>query len=190
MQSWKHLVWRQILAGTALLSACGTPTTTTTTGDTESDGAADVAADAADVPGDVTITDAGPKDVQALCLNLTPNPVDFGAVKVGNGALLNLVMDNCGSSGVCLTDLELQLQSAYVGEYNLELSALQKICPAMDLKKGPNTTTPCCLAPDTQVVIGLLFTPTKVSPSKTAQVWVKWNGPQITLPIHASATAS
>jgi hypothetical protein len=182
---------RCILAISLLLASCGTPAATPPASDDAMQDGVDLA-DAltpTDAIGDIAV-DATPADVQALCLQATPNPVLFSGTKLGAGALINVTLANCGLSGVCMTDLELQLQAANVGEYNLDLTGLQPLCPSLDLKKGPSTSAPCCLAPGATAAFGLYFTPTSPGQHKTAQVWVKWNGAQIVLPIDGTATAS
>ncbi len=187
--------WQSILAVAALLAACGTPAAAAkddTAQDAAVDGLEDVALSDATTPSDAVdaAADATPQDVQALCLTVTPNPIDFGSVKLGSGGLLHPVIANCGLLGVCLTDLELRLQMANVGDYELVLSGLQAICPGMDLKKGPSPTAPCCLAPNASVTLDLYFTPQQVGTERTAQIWVRWNGAQITVPIDGTATAN
>ena len=186
-----HMTKRILLTIPLLLAACSHAATPTSSAD-------DVAADVVDLadaltPIDAIVDTAGDAtvaDVQALCLEATPNPVLFTGTKVGAGAVVNVKLANCGLNGVCLTDLELQLGSAYVGEYMLDLSGFKALCPSMDPKKGPSANAPCCLAPAVVAGFDVYFTPTSANQHKTAQVWIKWNGPQITLGIDGTATAN
>lgn len=182
------------LAMAATLAACGSATPAADDGDgfprdavllsdavTETDGQF---ADLADVA-----TDVAAPDIQAQCLEALPNPVGFDPTKVGSGAMRKISLHNCGLQGLCVTGIELQNQSAYLGEYTLTMNGLAPLCPGIDATKGPSTNQPCCLGPDAQVGLELYFTPKSASSAKkTAQIWAKYLGTKTIVLLEGMAT--
>ncbi len=188
----RHAFW--ILGMGASLMACSTPATAP---DAQTDTAAlDDATLLSD--GDPTVdgliladaaTEVAAADVQALCLAASPTGVAFDPTAVASGAMATVKLSNCGLQGLCITNIDLQLQSAYVGEYGVTAKGLEAVCPGVDTKSGPSVTKPCCLAPNTTVGLELYFTPKFASSSpKTAQVWVTSNAGKTVILLHGVAT--
>jgi len=190
-------MWKWALASMAagLCAACG--------GTTAAESAADVASDVADgelsdastaADADATTladasTDVVAPDIQAFCLEGLPNPLQFAPTKYGTAAMSTLTLHNCGLQGICLTGIELQNQSANLGEYNVTLQGLATLCPGVDSKTGPSVTAPCCLAAGAQVTVEVYFTPkTASAEAKTAQIWVHYNATKTIVTLTGMAT--
>ena len=198
----KFLLCLSILAGTAELTACG-GSTTTPSSDVLDAAATDSTDDASPLSDTVSPTDssssdttdaaidATPTDIQAICLEGVPNPLQFDATHVGSGAMATLNVHNCGLQPICVTGVELQNQSAYLGEYALSMQAMATACPGVDPTKGPSVTAPCCVTSGSQVGVDVYFTPLyKSSAPKTAQVWVHYNNTKVIVLLSGMATAA
>ncbi len=185
-----HNVIRLILANLGMLglvvgiAACGTTSATEDAAGSDATAQDGADLDAAETGSDaVTATDAvdaavdaTPVDIQALCLQASPNPVVFAPTASGAAAMAKFELQNCGLQGVCITGIDLQNETAYLGEYNLAMSGMKTLCPTVDATKGPSVTNPCCLAKGSSVALEVYFTPKYYSASnKTAQVWVNSN---------------
>ena len=134
-------------------------------------------------------TDVAAADVQAQCLEAVPNPVVFDPTKVGSGAMTTFNLRNCGLQGICITAIELQNQSAYLGEYTLTMKGLATLCPGIDPTAGPSTNQPCCLGTGAQVGLEVYFTPKSASSEKkTAQVWATFLKTKLIVPLAGMAT--
>ena len=181
-----------VVAMGASLAACSTPATdaqtdTAAPGDTTPLSDGDPTADGLILAD--TATDVAAADVQALCLAASPTGVGFDPTPVASGAMASVKLTNCGLQGLCITSIDLQLQSAYVGEYGVSAKGLEAICPGVDTKNGPSVTKPCCIAPNTTAGLEVYFTPKSASSSpKTAQVWVTSNVGKTVILMHGIAT--
>ncbi len=168
-----------ILGMGASFAACSTPATDAQTDATALGDATPLSDGDPSVDGLIltdTATDVAAADVQALCLAASPTGVVFDPTPVASGAMASVKLSNCGLQGLCITSIDLQLQSAYVGEYGVTAKGLEAICPGIDTKNGPSVSKPCCIAPNTTAGLEVYFTPKSASSSpKTAQVWVTSN---------------
>jgi hypothetical protein len=101
-----------------------------------------------------------PLVVNQPCLELSPSPVEFGYVKLGNQVQLTTELQNPTATAQCITGISLQTN----WPFSVDFSSLQTMCPDVDLTAGPTAIQPCCLGPGKSLALGVTYAPNALSP--------------------------
>ncbi len=106
-------------------------------------------------------------NAEVPCLKLNPTTLNFGGVLAAGGASVKTVtLTSCGGTELCLSSIALAGSTAAPGEFTLDFSAMQAVCPAIDVANGPTKAAPCCIgAGGKSTTFAVNYAPVDVSPA-------------------------
>ncbi len=101
------------------------------------------------------------------CMKLNPTALNFGDVLAGGGQdTKKVTITSCGGVEVCLSHVDFATTTAASGEFTLDFSAMQAVCPLVDAKTGPTKAVPCCIgAGGKTTTFAVKYAPVDVSPA-------------------------
>lgn len=104
---------------------------------------------------------------QVPCLKLDPTNVNFGGVLAAGGEATNPVkVTSCGDAQLCITSFAFAADTGSPGEFAMDFTPMQALCPGIDPVNGPTTDKPCCIpANGKSTSFNVKYTPSDVSPA-------------------------
>ncbi len=101
------------------------------------------------------------------CLKLTPTTENFGGVLAAGGEDSRVVtVTSCGGTELCLTGFDFANNTAAAGEFTMDFTPMQVMCPGIDAATGPTKDKPCCIpAGGKSTTFNVKYTPSDVSPA-------------------------